>query len=230
MSSTPAPSTRCRSRCRLDVFYAPTVTAQEGAGLRALGTRVGDLAGGLIDFACGRFATDPATIGDAGAVAILLAPEAVRLQRLPVRVELSGTWTRGGPSWTSGTGQATWSTIRTVRRRPSSTSRSSSTAPRSPPCGCGPCEASSDGPRPGPRFTQCRPRDERRAAPRPGETVLGMACPGWPAAGRQPGRGPGPLVSRSRWSAAWERMPAARHTENAWRVGNRRRSRADGVG
>ena len=79
----------------LDVFYAPTVTAQEGAGLRALGTRVGDLAGGLIDFACGRFATDTATIGDAGAVAILLAPDAVRLQRLPVRVELSGTWTRG---------------------------------------------------------------------------------------------------------------------------------------
>jgi pyrimidine-specific ribonucleoside hydrolase len=71
------------------------VTAQEGASLRALGTRVGDLAGGLIDFACGRFATDTATIGDAGAVAILLAPEAVRLQRLPVRVELSGTWTRG---------------------------------------------------------------------------------------------------------------------------------------
>ncbi len=38
---------------------------------------------------------DGATIGDAGAVAMLLAPDAVRTERRPVRVELSGTWTRG---------------------------------------------------------------------------------------------------------------------------------------
>lgn len=79
----------------LDVFYEPTVTAAEGAALRALGTPVGRIAGGLVDYACRRFASDTATIGDAGAVASLLAPDAVTTQRLPVRVELSGTWTRG---------------------------------------------------------------------------------------------------------------------------------------
>lgn len=79
----------------LDVFYDPTITATQGRELVALDTPVGRLAGGIIDFACRRFASDTATIGDAGAVATLLRPDAVRTQRLPVRVELSGTWTRG---------------------------------------------------------------------------------------------------------------------------------------
>ncbi|MCA0335546.1 MAG: nucleoside hydrolase [Actinobacteria bacterium] len=79
----------------LDVFYDPVVTVADGQALRDLGTPVGTLAGGLIDFACRRFDSDTATIGDAGAVATLLRPDVVRTQRLPVRVELSGTWTRG---------------------------------------------------------------------------------------------------------------------------------------
>jgi pyrimidine-specific ribonucleoside hydrolase len=79
----------------LDVFYDPLVTDTDVDGLRALGTPVADLAAGLISFHHRRFANSGATIGDAGAVGILIEPDAVRTERLPVRVELTGTWTRG---------------------------------------------------------------------------------------------------------------------------------------
>ncbi len=79
----------------LDVFYAPMVTDAQVMGLRAVETPVARLAAGLISFHHRRFATDGATIGDAGAVAMLVAPEAVRTEHLPVRIELTGTWTRG---------------------------------------------------------------------------------------------------------------------------------------
>ena len=79
----------------LDVFYAPVVSRADAARLRQAGTPVGALAGGLIDFMCRRFESDTATIGDAGAVASLLLPEAVGTTRVPVRVELMGSWTRG---------------------------------------------------------------------------------------------------------------------------------------
>lgn len=79
----------------LDVFYDPLVTDTHVEGLRALGTPVADLAAGLISFHHRRFANAGATIGDAGAVGILIEPDAVVTQRLPVRVELTGTWTRG---------------------------------------------------------------------------------------------------------------------------------------
>ncbi|MGL4175561.1 MAG: nucleoside hydrolase [Dermatophilaceae bacterium] len=79
----------------LDVFYEPTVTDDDVARLRAAGTPVADLAAGLVSFHRRRFDDGIATIGDAGAVAALLVPDAVRAERLPVRVELTGTWTRG---------------------------------------------------------------------------------------------------------------------------------------
>lgn len=79
----------------LDVFYGPVVARADGERLRRNGTRVGELAGGLVEFACGRFDSDTATIGDAGAVAALLVPGALTWRQLPVRVELTGTWTRG---------------------------------------------------------------------------------------------------------------------------------------
>lgn len=79
----------------LDVFYAPTVTADEAASLCGNGSVVGHLAGGLVDFACRRLGTSSATIGDAGALASVLLPDALQWRRLPVRVELTGTWTRG---------------------------------------------------------------------------------------------------------------------------------------
>jgi len=79
----------------LDVFYDPLVTDGQVSALRDVDTPVAHLAAGLISFHHRRFANAGATIGDAGAVGILVEPEAVRTQRLPVRVELTGTWTRG---------------------------------------------------------------------------------------------------------------------------------------
>lgn len=79
----------------LDVFYEPTISATQAAALIATGSPVGQLAGGLVSFMCRRFDSDSATIGDAGAVAALLDPEALVTRRLPVRVELMGSWTRG---------------------------------------------------------------------------------------------------------------------------------------
>ncbi|MGL5865062.1 MAG: nucleoside hydrolase [Dermatophilaceae bacterium] len=79
----------------LDVFYEPQVTDADVARLRRVGTPVADLAAGLISFHHRRFGVASATIGDAGAVAMVLVPDAVRTERLPVRVELAGTWTRG---------------------------------------------------------------------------------------------------------------------------------------
>ncbi len=81
----------------LDVFYRPTVTRAQAQALAAGddGTGPGFLAAGLIGFMCDRFHADEATIGDAGAVAAVIAPGALTTQRLPVRVELAGSWTRG---------------------------------------------------------------------------------------------------------------------------------------
>lgn len=80
----------------LDVFYAPRITLTDCEELASLDQRgPGALAAGLMRFMSARFNEDSATIGDAGAVAMLTDPEAVRTERLPVRVELSGTWTRG---------------------------------------------------------------------------------------------------------------------------------------
>src|SRR6476619_2686347 len=54
-----------------------------------------DLAGRLIAYQCERFGTPDATIGDAGAVCAVLDRAGLRTERLPVRVELAGTWSRG---------------------------------------------------------------------------------------------------------------------------------------
>ena len=79
----------------LDVFSDPMVTDVQVDALREINTPAAGLAAGLISFHHRRFANAGATIGDAGAVAILIDPDAVRTERLPVRVELTGTWTRG---------------------------------------------------------------------------------------------------------------------------------------
>lgn len=79
----------------LDVFYAPRVTREQSQALRDLGTPVTTLAAGLTSFHQRVFQDGTMTVGDAGAVASLLVPQAVRTERRPVRVELAGTWTRG---------------------------------------------------------------------------------------------------------------------------------------
>ena len=80
----------------LDVFYAPRISREEAAELVAVGGHgPAELAGRLIAFQAERFASDSATIGDAGAVCAVLAPDGVQREKLPVRVELAGTWSRG---------------------------------------------------------------------------------------------------------------------------------------
>ena len=80
----------------LDVFYGPQVSAETA---RELADRhhsgPAGLAGRLIAHQCERFGSESATIGDAGAVAAVIDPSALSIRRLPVRVELAGTWSRG---------------------------------------------------------------------------------------------------------------------------------------
>jgi pyrimidine-specific ribonucleoside hydrolase len=80
----------------MDVFYTPRVALEVARHLTALhDSGPAGLAGRLIAFQCERLHEDSATIGDAGAVCAVLDPEGVTTQRLPIRVELGGTWSRG---------------------------------------------------------------------------------------------------------------------------------------
>jgi pyrimidine-specific ribonucleoside hydrolase len=79
----------------LDVFYAPRVTREQAAALAASPDPAARLAGQLVAFQCHRFDDDAATIGDAGAVCAVIDPAGLTTRRLPVRVELTGAWTRG---------------------------------------------------------------------------------------------------------------------------------------
>lgn len=80
----------------LDVFYDLDVTLEQARALSAGRTgTAADLAGRLVEFSCGRRQGSAATIGDAGAVCAVADPDGLTTTRLPVRVELAGTWTRG---------------------------------------------------------------------------------------------------------------------------------------
>lgn len=80
----------------LDVFYAPVVSRAQAADLIAVGGHSSaELAGRLIAFQCDRFASDTATIGDAGAVCAVADPGGLECEALPIRVELAGSWSRG---------------------------------------------------------------------------------------------------------------------------------------
>ena len=80
----------------LDVFYGPAISDAQAAALVSRGEGgAGELAGRLIAFQCERFHATSATIGDAGAVCAVVDPGGLRTERLPVRVELGGSWSRG---------------------------------------------------------------------------------------------------------------------------------------
>jgi inosine-uridine nucleoside N-ribohydrolase len=80
----------------LDVFYEPRISLETAEKLISAGGHAAcELAGRLMAFQCGRFGSDSATIGDAGAVCAVIEPAGVTRQRLPVRIELAGTWSRG---------------------------------------------------------------------------------------------------------------------------------------
>jgi pyrimidine-specific ribonucleoside hydrolase len=80
----------------LDVFYDVLVSQAQAAELIAVGGRgPAELAGRLIDYQCGRFGQPEATIGDAGAVCAVIDRAGLTTTRLPVRVELAGSYSRG---------------------------------------------------------------------------------------------------------------------------------------
>jgi pyrimidine-specific ribonucleoside hydrolase len=76
----------------LDVFYSVRVPGEEIAALVASSDERARLAGRLLQH---RAVGDSSEIGDAGAVASVIAPTGLGIQRLPVRVELTGHFTRG---------------------------------------------------------------------------------------------------------------------------------------
>jgi len=80
----------------LDVFYDVKVSREQAAGLIGVGgCGPAELAGRLIDYQCDRFGQPDATVGDAGAVCAVIDREGLTTTRLPVRVELAGTYSRG---------------------------------------------------------------------------------------------------------------------------------------
>jgi inosine-uridine nucleoside N-ribohydrolase len=80
----------------LDVFYGPRIALDVARDLVVdHETGPAALAGRLISFQCERFEASSATIGDAGAVCAVIDPAGLTTERLPVRVELAGTWSRG---------------------------------------------------------------------------------------------------------------------------------------
>ena len=80
----------------LDVFYDVRVSREQAVELIAIGGRgPAELAGRLIDYQCRRFGQPEATIGDAGAVCAVIDRAGLTTKRLPVRVELAGTYSRG---------------------------------------------------------------------------------------------------------------------------------------
>jgi pyrimidine-specific ribonucleoside hydrolase len=79
----------------LDVFYGVTIEEATATTLAASDEPGAKLAGHLLSHQVRRLGGAPGTIGDAGAVAAVIAPDLITTARHPVRVELSGTWTRG---------------------------------------------------------------------------------------------------------------------------------------
>jgi pyrimidine-specific ribonucleoside hydrolase len=79
----------------LDVFYEVTVDYATAQALALSEEPGAQLAGRLISHQVRRLGGASGTIGDAGTVAAVISPDLIRTTRLPVRVELSGTWTRG---------------------------------------------------------------------------------------------------------------------------------------
>jgi len=78
----------------LDVFYDVFVSLDQARGLG--GSPSAHLARKLIEKRSELYqSSDGATIGDGGAVCAVIDPEGLTTQRFPLRVELSGNWSRG---------------------------------------------------------------------------------------------------------------------------------------
>ena len=79
----------------LDVFYDVVVDGTDAAALRAKPDAGAQLAGALIDAEQSLYGSETVSIGDAGAVCAVADPDGIGTARHPMRVELSGGFTRG---------------------------------------------------------------------------------------------------------------------------------------
>jgi pyrimidine-specific ribonucleoside hydrolase len=77
----------------LDVFYDVVVTLEQARALS--GSPSAELACKLIEKRSERYQSDGGSIGDGGAVCAVIDPSGLTTQEYPVRVELSGNWSRG---------------------------------------------------------------------------------------------------------------------------------------
>ncbi|MET9274698.1 nucleoside hydrolase [Kribbella sp. NPDC003557] len=77
----------------LDVFYDVIVTLDQARALG--GSPSAELAGKLIEKRSERFQSDGGSIGDGGAVCAVIDPSGLTTRECPVRIELSGGWSRG---------------------------------------------------------------------------------------------------------------------------------------
>ncbi|MCB0096649.1 MAG: nucleoside hydrolase [Caldilineaceae bacterium] len=79
----------------LEVFRQVTFTRAEAQSFIESGKPAAKLAGQLLTFFMDNFNRDAAGIGDGGCVASFIDPAGLTIESYPVRVELTGTWTRG---------------------------------------------------------------------------------------------------------------------------------------
>ncbi|TCC22180.1 nucleoside hydrolase [Kribbella speibonae] len=77
----------------LDVFYDVVVTLEQARALS--GSSSAELACKLIEKRSERYNSDGGSIGDGGAVCAVIDPSGLTTREHPVRVELSGSWSRG---------------------------------------------------------------------------------------------------------------------------------------
>jgi pyrimidine-specific ribonucleoside hydrolase len=79
----------------LDVFYGVEISLEQARELIATGETSAVLAGSLIENRCQLYGAEAATIGDGGAVCAVIEPDGLTTKAFPLRIELSGSWSRG---------------------------------------------------------------------------------------------------------------------------------------
>lgn len=79
----------------LDVFYDVEIPVEQARELIATGDKSAAFAGRLIEHRCQLYGAESATIGDGGAVCAVIDPEGLTTKAFPLRIELSGSWSRG---------------------------------------------------------------------------------------------------------------------------------------
>jgi pyrimidine-specific ribonucleoside hydrolase len=77
----------------LDVFYDVVISLEQARSLG--GSPSAELARKLIEKRSELYKSDGASIGDGGAVCAVIDPDGLTTQPFPLRVELSGSWSRG---------------------------------------------------------------------------------------------------------------------------------------